>query len=355
MRRRARAVADTLVGRECTFCGCSVELRHVLPDLAGGEIVAADGCRRRDRRRISTSTSRSARTAAATATSSPPSAADDHARYVDALLAELELSASAAPQLETIFLGGGTPTFTEPAALERLLAALPDAGEVTVEANPETVTPELARAAAPRTASTACRSARRASSPHLLGVLERVAQPDDVRRAFYLLRDAGFDNLSLDLIYGIPGQSAADLERDLAEALALEPEHLSAYELEAKPGTRFTHAHGAELERQADAMESYFELVVETLTGGRLPLVRDGELLPRPTDGRAATCARTTTSATGSGTTTSGSASAPSARSRAGAGGTRRRSAATSRRSRRAGRPPRELEELSPETRETSA
>jgi oxygen-independent coproporphyrinogen-3 oxidase len=82
----------------------------------------------------------------------------------------------------------------------------------------------------------------------------------------HVVRDAGFDNVSLDLIYGIPGQSAADLERDLAEALALEPEHLSAYELEAKPGTRFTHAHGAELERQAESMESYFELVVETLT-----------------------------------------------------------------------------------------
>ena len=83
----------------------------------------------------------------------------------------------------------------------------------------------------------------------------------------HTLRDAGFDNISLDLIYGIPGQSAADLERDLDEALALEPEHLSCYELEAKPGTRFTHAHGAELERQAEAMEGYFERVVEALTG----------------------------------------------------------------------------------------
>ena len=88
-----------------------------------------------------------------------------------------------------------------------------------------------------------------------------------MRRAFQVLRDAGFDNLSLDLIYGIPGQTPSDLERDLDEALALEPEHVSAYELEAKPGTRFTHAHGAELARQADAMESYFELVVERLTG----------------------------------------------------------------------------------------
>ena len=100
----------------------------------------------------------------------------------------------------------------------------------------------------------------------LLEVLERGARPEDVRRAVYVLRDAGFDNISLDLVYGIPGQSPADLEADLAEALALAPEHLSCYELEAKPGTRFTHAHGAELERQADSMETYFERVVETLT-----------------------------------------------------------------------------------------
>jgi oxygen-independent coproporphyrinogen-3 oxidase len=98
-------------------------------------------------------------------------------------------------------------------------------------------------------------------------VLERVAGPDDVRRAVHHLRDAGFDNISLDLIYGIPGQSTADLAADLGDALALEPEHLSCYELEAKPGTRFTHAWGEELGRQADAMEDYFERVVATLTG----------------------------------------------------------------------------------------
>jgi oxygen-independent coproporphyrinogen-3 oxidase len=100
----------------------------------------------------------------------------------------------------------------------------------------------------------------------LLSVLERHAGPDDVRRAFYSLRDASFDNISLDLLYGIPGQSTADLERDLADALALGPEHLSCYELEAKPGTRFTHTFGDELARQSEAMEGYFELVVETLT-----------------------------------------------------------------------------------------
>jgi oxygen-independent coproporphyrinogen-3 oxidase len=102
--------------------------------------------------------------------------------------------------------------------------------------------------------------------PHLLAMLERAAQPDTVRQAFYHLRDVGFDNISLDLIYGIPGQSPSDLDRDLAEAITLAPEHLSCYELEAKPGTRFTHAHGSELLHQAEAMEGYFEQVVETLT-----------------------------------------------------------------------------------------
>src|SRR5205807_5122384 len=88
-----------------------------------------------------------------------------------------------------------------------------------------------------------------------------------VRCAFYHLRDAGFDNISLDLIYGIPGQRPSDLTADIEGALALGPEHLSCYELEAKPGTRFTHAHGEELRRQAEAMEGYFECVVETLVG----------------------------------------------------------------------------------------
>jgi oxygen-independent coproporphyrinogen III oxidase len=190
-----------------------------------------------------------------------------HRAYVDALLAELELERShLADELETIFLGGGTPTFTALPDLVRLLEALPAAEEVTVEANPETVTPELAqtvRAVGVTRVSLGAQSFR----PHLLRVLERAAQPDDVRRAFQHLRAAGLDNLSLDLIYGIPGQTTSDLEADLDDALALEPEHLSCYELEAKPGTRFTHAWGEELARQAEAMEDYFERVVARLTG----------------------------------------------------------------------------------------
>ncbi|HXH95711.1 MAG TPA: radical SAM family heme chaperone HemW, partial [Gaiellaceae bacterium] len=189
-----------------------------------------------------------------------------HRAYVDAVVRELELErAVLADELETVFLGGGTPTFTALPELERLLEALPAAQEVTVEANPETVTPELAtalRAHGVTRVSVGAQTFR----PELLSVLERAAGPDDVCRAVHVLRGAGFDNVSLDLVYGIPGQSPADLEGDLDDALALAPEHLSCYELEAKPGTRFTHAWGAELARQADAMEDYFERVVARLT-----------------------------------------------------------------------------------------
>jgi oxygen-independent coproporphyrinogen-3 oxidase len=192
---------------------------------------------------------------------------DQHGAYADAVLAELERERwRLAAVVETVFVGGGTPTFMEANALGRILGALPAAEEVTVEANPETVAPETAsllRQLGVTRVSVGAQSFR----PQLLDVLDRVAGPDDVRRAVHNLRDVGFDNISLDLLYGIPGQSAADLEADLADALALGPEHLSCYELEAKPGTRFTHAHGAELARQAEAMEDYAERVVETLTG----------------------------------------------------------------------------------------
>jgi oxygen-independent coproporphyrinogen-3 oxidase len=193
---------------------------------------------------------------------------ESHPAYVDALLAELDLERHVlAEPLETVYLGGGTPTFTEPRALERLLASLPAAGEVTVEANPETVTPALA-ALLSRNGVHRVSLGAQSFEPGLLAVLERRARPDDVRTAVHTLRAASIDNISLDLVYGIPGQSSADLARDLQAALALEPEHLSCYELEAKPGTRFTHTFGDELARQSEALEGYFEQVVDTLTGG---------------------------------------------------------------------------------------
>ena len=209
------------------------------------------------------------RRAAATATSSPSSAATaSTARYVDALLARARARTrrcSRAP-LETIYLGGGTPTLHRArgarAAARGAAAARRGDGRGEPRDGDARAGGLLRRAGVDRVSL----GAQTLRATICCGRSIALPRPTTSGARSTLLRDAGFDNISLDLIYGIPGQSAADLERDLAEALALEPEHVSAYELEAKPGTRFTHAHGAELERQAESMESYFELVVETLT-----------------------------------------------------------------------------------------
>ena len=139
---------------------------------------------------------------------------EQHDTYVDALLVELDRERGVlADDVATVFVGGGTPSFTDPDALRRGLAALPAASaEITVEANPETVTPELATLLREGGVTRVSLGAQ-SFAPRLLTVLERVAGPDDVRRAFHTLRDASFDNISLDLIYGIPGQEPADLDR----------------------------------------------------------------------------------------------------------------------------------------------
>lgn len=191
---------------------------------------------------------------------------DQHVAYSEALLRELELEQSLLVEpLETVFVGGGTPTYTRSEALFDLLTRLPGADEFTVEANPEGVTREiaglLARAGVNRI-SIGAQSFR----SHLLATLERRATPDDVGRAVGHFRSAGIDNVSLDLLYGIPGQTRADLVSDLEAAIELGVDHLSCYELESKRGTRFCHAHDMELTRQREAMEGYFGLVVETLT-----------------------------------------------------------------------------------------
>jgi putative oxygen-independent coproporphyrinogen III oxidase len=187
-----------------------------------------------------------------------------HQRYVAAVLAELAQERERlAPALETVFVGGGTPTLLGAPLLGQLLDGLPAAPEVTVEANPETVDDELAAALAGRDirVSLGAQSFGHAQ----LAVLERRATPDQVRAAAGRLRAAGVANLSLDLLFGVPGMGRAELDRDLDEALALNPEHLSCYELEAKPGTRFAHRHGAELARQAELLEDHYEHVIARL------------------------------------------------------------------------------------------
>jgi len=188
---------------------------------------------------------------------------DLHGAYVDALVAELALSrALLADELETVF-SGGTPTLTEWPALERLLARLPQPRRSrwrrTRRRHPG-ARPRLQRAGVTRVSLGA-----QSFQPRLLEVLERRARPDDVRRSVHHLRDANFDNISLDLIYGIPGQSTSDLGRDLDAALALEPSTCPATSW-SEAGHPVHACARRRARRQADAMEGYFELVVERLT-----------------------------------------------------------------------------------------
>jgi oxygen-independent coproporphyrinogen-3 oxidase len=189
---------------------------------------------------------------------------DVHGRYVDALLRELGRHEGLAPQ--TVYIGGGTPSLLADGPLARLLEGLPECGDVTIECNPETVTPAKARLLRERGVTRISLGAQ-SFQRHLLETLERRAVPETVAAAVATLRAAGHQNLNLDLMFGVPGQSPADLAADIDAVLALDPEHVSWYELEAKPGTRFAIHHGAELARQCEALEDHYETVVDALRG----------------------------------------------------------------------------------------
>jgi putative oxygen-independent coproporphyrinogen III oxidase len=169
------------------------------------------------------------------------------ADYVQAALAEMALARTvlgpAGRALSSVYFGGGTPTVLPSRDLACLLAAArdlfgfaPDA-EITTEANPESVDERsltALRAAGVNRLSLGMQSA----TAHVLLVLDRRHEPGSVGRAVRAARSAGFDNLSLDLIYGTPGESAADWQASLDAALALGPDHVSAYALVVEPGTR---------------------------------------------------------------------------------------------------------------------
>jgi putative oxygen-independent coproporphyrinogen III oxidase len=138
--------------------------------------------------------------------------------------------------LTTVYLGGGTPSRLAPQALAHLLETFSSEGlltpgaEVTLEANPEDVTAATAgawRRAGVNRVSLGVQS----FDPDVLAWMHRTHDAEQVPSAVVLLREAGFENLSLDLIYGLPADLARDWSRDLERALALEPEHLSLYGL----------------------------------------------------------------------------------------------------------------------------
>jgi len=170
------------------------------------------------------------------------------ARYVSALSAELQHYAACAPwcgaEIATIFFGGGTPSLFAPASIRRVLDALrglwPVAAEaeVTLEANPGTVTLDTLRgfrAAGVNRVSFGVQS----FAPHHLRTLGRIHSAEDARAAVALARRAGFANVSIDLIFALPHQTLAEWEGDLAEACALQPDHVSAYNLTYEEGTLF--------------------------------------------------------------------------------------------------------------------
>jgi oxygen-independent coproporphyrinogen-3 oxidase len=168
----------------------------------------------------------------------------DEAGYLTALLrdAEQALAAVAPGSVRTVFLGGGTPSLFTPAAFRTLLEALrpwlaPDA-EITMEANPGTAEHHdlgAYRAAGINRLSFGAQS----FDDRQLARLGRIHRAEETRKAFKRARAAGFDNINLDLMYGLPRQTVAAALADLDAAIALEPDHLSWYQLTIEAKTEF--------------------------------------------------------------------------------------------------------------------
>ncbi|SDB86787.1 coproporphyrinogen III oxidase, anaerobic [Raineyella antarctica] len=168
--------------------------------------------------------------------------------YVDAALAELDLAArvlgSDAPEVSTVFVGGGTPTLLPPGDLVRFLDRVrdrfglaPDA-EVTTESNPESIDADgLAELAAG--GFNRISFGMQSADESVLALLDRVHTPGRAGQMVGLARSAGFEHVSLDLIYGTPGESVDSWRRSLRTALAAGPDHVSAYALIVEEGTRF--------------------------------------------------------------------------------------------------------------------
>jgi oxygen-independent coproporphyrinogen-3 oxidase len=205
------------------------------------------------------------------ATAEPPEDA-----YADGVVAELDAWARegslAGRSLATVFFGGGTPSLFRPRAIARLLDAArcgfgldPDA-EVSLEANPGTVSPATLAGYRDAGVNRLSLGAQSFHESHLQ-TLGRDHGPADTVGAVEAARAAGFDNLSLDLIFAVPGQSVAEWDDDLARAIALAPAHVSAYSLTYEEGTPF-HRRRARGELRAVAEDD--EAAMAELAEARL-------------------------------------------------------------------------------------
>lgn len=165
-----------------------------------------------------------------------------HDVFLDALAAELRREwHHGVPS--SVFIGGGTPSLLDPVRFERLFALLTAhvplraCSEVSMEANPESLTLEkvqIARAHGVTRMSIGVQSFH----AHHLRFLDRAHSAAGAEQAFALLREGGCENASLDLMFGIPGETPHEWQQDLERALALQPDHLSCYNLTFEPGTR---------------------------------------------------------------------------------------------------------------------
>ena len=201
------------------------------------------------------------------------------------------------PQVRTVFLGGGTPTVLTPPHLERIFTALhagfdllPDA-EITSEANPGAV--DASRFGALRALGVNRLSMGVQSfDDEELRFLGRIHSAAEARAAYDLARRAGFDNINLDFMFGLPEQSPNTWQRTLTAALALQPEHLSLYSLTVEPGTPLAAwvARGQVSQPDPDRAADLYEMARDRLARAgfehyevsnwaRGPL--DSELLPR--------------------------------------------------------------------------
>ncbi|MEW8217805.1 MAG: radical SAM family heme chaperone HemW [Candidatus Thiodiazotropha taylori] len=200
--------------------------------------------------------------------------------YVDALLNDLSLDSKLIDgrQLSSIFIGGGTPSLFSSTAVARLLEgierrfAFAESMEITLEANPGAV--EAGSFAGYRQAGVNRLSLGFQSlQTSMLQALGRIHSPQEARDAFAQARKAGFDNINIDLMFGLPEQTLAMAEVDLAAAIELDSEHLSYYQLTLEPNTPFHHAPPAVpddeqlwqmqqqgMERLANAGYSHYEV-----------------------------------------------------------------------------------------------
>jgi oxygen-independent coproporphyrinogen III oxidase len=193
--------------------------------------------------------------------------------FLDSVLLELDLRLQevASCQIQTIFFGGGTPSALSVKQLDFLLSGLhkrldlKDLREWTLEMNPATVSLEKAQMLRDFGVNRVSMGVQ-SWDPEMLNRLGRVHSAQQAERSFHILREAGFTNLNLDLIFGIPGQSLETWEQSLSKTIGLAPEHISAYCLTFEEDTDFFRRHQrGELSQDTEQDAIYFERTMALL------------------------------------------------------------------------------------------